>query len=76
MLEHLETPPIIRKLAISANMSPSKLKRLFKQIFGADIFSYYQQFRMKETDRIDNAPVFNCAQLQDSTPIFAKVDTL
>jgi AraC-like DNA-binding protein len=48
MLEHLETPPAIKDLAMYAGMSPSKLKRLFKQIFGNSIFSYYQQFRMKK----------------------------
>jgi len=52
MLEHLETPPVINELAIYANMSPSKLKRLFKQIFGNSIFSYYQEFRMKEAARL------------------------
>jgi len=48
MLEHLETPPVIKELAIGAGMSPTKLKRLFRQIFGNSIFSYYQEFRMKE----------------------------
>lgn len=48
MLEHLETPPVIKELAVYASMSPSKLKRLFKQIFGSSIFNYYQEFRMKE----------------------------
>lgn len=48
MLQHLETPPIISKLAVSAGMSPTKLKRLFRQIFGNSIFNYYQEFRMKE----------------------------
>ena len=48
MLEHLETPPVINELAIVASMSPTKLKRLFKQIFGNSIFNYYQEFRMKE----------------------------
>jgi AraC-like DNA-binding protein len=52
MLEHLETPPVINELAICANMSPSKLKRVFKQIFGNSIFSYYQEFRMKEAARL------------------------
>jgi len=52
MLEHLETPPVIKELAVYANMSPSKLKRLFKQIFGNSIFSYYQEFRMKEATRL------------------------
>jgi AraC-like DNA-binding protein len=48
MLEHLENPPVIRELAVRAGMSPTKLKRLFKQIFGNNIFNYYQEFRMKE----------------------------
>jgi AraC-like DNA-binding protein len=48
ILEHLEIPPVIKELAASANMSPTKLKRLFKQIFGHSIFNYYQEFRMKE----------------------------
>jgi AraC-like DNA-binding protein len=52
MLEHLETPPVIKELALCANMSPSKLKRLFKQIFGSSIFNYYQEFRMKEAARL------------------------
>jgi AraC-like DNA-binding protein len=52
MLEHLETPPVIKELAVCANMSPSKLKRLFRQIFGNSIFSYYQEFRMKEAARL------------------------
>ncbi|SDG19564.1 AraC-type DNA-binding protein [Pedobacter terrae] len=48
ILEHLETPPVIKELAFVAHMSPTKLKRLFRQIFGDSIFSYYQQFRMQE----------------------------
>jgi AraC-like DNA-binding protein len=52
LLEHLETPPVIKELAVCANMSPSKLKHLFKQIFGNSIFSYYQEFRMKEAARL------------------------
>ena len=35
-----------------AGMSQTKLKRLFRQIFGYSIFSYYQQFRMKEAARL------------------------
>jgi AraC-like DNA-binding protein len=47
-----EKSPVIKELAVCANMSPSKLKRLFKQIFGDSIFSYYQVFRMKEATRL------------------------
>jgi len=52
MLEHLETPPAIKELAAFAAMSPTKLKRLFSQVFGNSIFSYYQQFRIKEAARL------------------------
>ncbi|MCT2560487.1 helix-turn-helix domain-containing protein [Chryseobacterium herbae] len=47
-LKHLDIPPVIGELAANAGMSPTKLKRLFKQVFGDSIFSYYQEFRMKE----------------------------
>lgn len=52
MLENLANPPLIQELASGANMSPTKLKRVFKQIFGNSIFSYYQGFRMKEAARL------------------------
>ena len=52
MLEHLETPPVIKELAVRAGMSPTKLKRLFRQIFGSSIFNYYQGFRIKEAARL------------------------
>jgi AraC-like DNA-binding protein len=52
ILEHLEIPPVLNELAVYANMSPSKLKRLFRQIFGNSIFSYYQEFRMKQAARL------------------------
>jgi AraC-like DNA-binding protein len=52
MLQHIETPPVIKTLALSAGMSPSKLKRVFSQVFGNSIFNYYQGFRLKEAARL------------------------
>lgn len=52
ILARLETPPGIPELARFAGMSPTKLKRLFKQIFGSSIFSYYQLFRLNEAARL------------------------
>lgn len=52
MLENLDTPPVIAGLAINAGMSATKLKRLFRQIFGNSIFSYYQAARIKEAARL------------------------
>ncbi|SFM88072.1 AraC-type DNA-binding protein [Chitinophaga sp. YR627] len=48
ILSNIETPPVIADLVKLSGMSESKLKRLFKQIFGNSIFNYYQAFRMKE----------------------------
>ncbi|WP_169818779.1 helix-turn-helix transcriptional regulator [Niabella ginsenosidivorans] len=52
LLKHLSNPPTVTQLAKMANMSESKLKRLFKQIFGTSVFNYYQSFRMKEAARM------------------------
>ena len=52
ILSQLDTPPVLSELATAAGMSESKLKRLFKQIFGSSFFNYYQSFRMKEAARL------------------------
>lgn len=48
IIEDLGVPPVISELSVIAGMSPTKLKRLFSQIFGNSIFNYYQDLRMKE----------------------------
>ncbi|MGI4729883.1 MAG: helix-turn-helix transcriptional regulator [Janthinobacterium lividum] len=40
--------PVIAELARFAGMSESKLKRLFKQVFGKNVYEYYQSIRMNE----------------------------
>ncbi|TDO23819.1 helix-turn-helix transcriptional regulator [Pedobacter duraquae] len=52
LLANIQAAPVIADLAMQAAMSPTKLKRLFRQIFGTSIFNYYQQFRMKEAARL------------------------
>lgn len=52
LLQCLDMPPVIKDLSVYAGMSPTKLKRLFKQVFGDPIFSYYQAFRIKEAARL------------------------
>lgn len=52
ILNEIHVPPVIKNLAAQAGMSESKFKRLFKQIFGSSLFSYYQKFRMKEASRL------------------------
>lgn len=48
LLSDFDTPPRLPELVKLSGMSESKLKRLFKQIFGNSIYSYYQIFRMKQ----------------------------
>ena len=52
ILATIDTPPVLADLALQTGMSVSKLKRLFKQIFGDSIFNYYRSFRMKEAARL------------------------
>lgn len=52
MLKRLDVPPLIQDIALSANMSPTKLKRMFRQIFGNSIFQYFQERRMEEAARL------------------------
>lgn len=46
ILKDLSITPKIPKLSAEAGMSQSKLKQLFKQIFGKSIYNYYQAERM------------------------------
>ena len=48
LLEDLANPPSLDELATHANMSLSKLKRLFKQVYGQNVYQYFQDIRMKE----------------------------
>lgn len=52
ILNEITVPPVMNVLASEIGMSESKIKRLFKQIFGDSLFSYYQKFRMKEAARV------------------------
>lgn len=46
VIEDLSINPNIPQLAKSYGISESKLKRLFRQIFGNSIYNYYQSLRM------------------------------
>lgn len=48
ILSDLSKPPILVELAQSINMSETKMKALFKQIFGDSIYNYFQAARMEE----------------------------
>lgn len=59
IIEDLGVPPVISELSVIAGMSPTKLKRLFSQIFGNSIFSYYQDLRMKEAAALLREKIFS-----------------
>lgn len=42
------TPPNISQLSRMAAMSPSKLKLIFKEVFGMPVYQYYQKHRMQK----------------------------
>lgn len=48
----LHEPPNIALLAKEAHMSEPKLRKLFKQTFGKNVFEYYQSMRMQEAARL------------------------
>lgn len=48
VLSDLSTPVKLPELAKRLGMSETKMKALFKQIFGNSIYSYYQTARMQE----------------------------
>lgn len=48
VLADLGTPPRLVELAKMANMSQTRMKVLFKQVFGDSIYNYFQTARMEE----------------------------
>jgi len=48
LLADLSRPPRLAELAQMAGLSETKMKGLFKQVFGESIFNYFQKARMDE----------------------------
>jgi len=46
--EHIVLPPTIKELARTAAMSESKLKKVFRTIYGWPIYEYFQKHRMQK----------------------------
>lgn len=46
------TPPSLGQLASAAGMSETKLKQLFRQVFGTSPYAYYQAARLREAQRL------------------------
>ncbi len=48
ILQDMSSPPQLENLAIQAGMSQTKMKKLFKQVYGDSIYQYYQTLRMQK----------------------------
>ncbi|MDO6429999.1 AraC family transcriptional regulator [Flavitalea sp. BT771] len=52
ILKDLSVAPRLNDLSKKVNMSPTKMKTLFRQIFGDSIYNYFQHARMNEAARL------------------------
>lgn len=52
LLSNLSQAPTINQLARQAAMSPSKLKKQFKDVFGLPIYEYFQKNRMQKARQL------------------------
>ncbi|WP_052731150.1 helix-turn-helix transcriptional regulator [Spirosoma radiotolerans] len=52
LVQDLSRAPSMPHLASVAGMSESKLRRLFRQVFGMSLYDYYQTVRMHEAARL------------------------
>lgn len=52
ILADLSTPPQLSDLARNIGMSPTKMKQLFRQVFGDSIYNYFQVERMNEAAQL------------------------
>lgn len=48
IMQDISTPPRLESLAKQVGMSQTKMKKLFKQVYGSGIYQYYQKMRMQE----------------------------
>lgn len=48
MLNNLSDPPNIESLAWQIGMSSTKLKKLFKEYYGASVYKYFQEFKLNK----------------------------
>jgi len=59
-------PPNINQLSRLAAMSPSKLKELFKKMFGLPLYQHYQKNRMNKAKAMLLSKKYSLQQVADS----------
>jgi AraC-like DNA-binding protein len=65
LLKDLANPPEISELAQSIAFSESKLKRLFKQVFGNSVYQYYLNQRMERAYDLLSDDAHTVSQVSD-----------
>ena len=63
LLENLAQAPTIAALAERAGLSETRLKRLFRQVFGRSLYDYYQQARLAEARHLLRDPALSVADV-------------
>ncbi|VAX08500.1 hypothetical protein MNBD_ALPHA03-476, partial [hydrothermal vent metagenome] len=52
LIEHMEEPPSLKKLANVVGTNEQKLNAGFRQVFGTTVFRYLRQYRMEEARQL------------------------
>lgn len=67
ILNNLDVPPQLSVLAREVGMSETKMKQLFKKVFGSSIYNCYQTARIKEAAfRLKTDPGISIADIGNS----------
>ncbi|MEG2820727.1 MAG: helix-turn-helix domain-containing protein, partial [Muribaculaceae bacterium] len=52
LLKDLSRPKTIKELEVIGSMSATKLRSMFKEVYGLSIYQYFQRHRMEEAKRL------------------------
>lgn len=63
LLDNLENPPTISSLSREVGMSESKLKKIFKQVFGHSIYQYVLYNRMEKARKLLDSKQYNVSEV-------------
>jgi AraC-like DNA-binding protein len=63
LIEHLDAPPTLARLARQAGFNETKLKGKFRALFGTSVFAYLRQVRMEEARRLLSTRQLNVTEV-------------